>query len=191
MGWNREGVTLVIPTIPARDHLLARALATVAYQDLRFTEVHIVCDVEREGAAATRTKGLDAVRTRWTAFLDDDDELYRHHLKTLIYFVLEREADLVYPWFDVKGGTDPFPQFEGKAWDPAEPHMFPITVVARTELLQATGGFRYPDGKVGGGEDWAMWLKLLAGGAEFVHCPQRTWVWHHDSKNTAGRPDRW
>lgn len=193
MGWNREGVTLVVPTIKPRRKLLARALESAWAQKLPFTDVHVVVDVDKEGAPATRTKGLDAVRTRWTAFLDDDDELYPEHLETLIYFVLEHDADLVYPWYDVAGGADPFPQFEGREWDPTEPHMFPITVLARTELLQATGGFRtYPDGRHEGGEDWQMWLSLLAEGAKFVHCPKRTWKWHHGPHhNTSGRPDKW
>lgn len=189
MSWDREGITVVIPTIMPRHALLLRALSSVAKQTLMPTDVHIQYDLQKEGAAATRTKGLDAVKTRWVAFLDDDDELYPHHLKDCIYWGFDHRADLVYPWFDVKGGTDPFPQFEGVPWDPDEPHTFPITVVARTEVLQATGGFR--PNKNGADEDWVMWQDLVKAGARIEHVDVRSWLWHHDSKNTSGMAKRW
>ena len=54
------------------------------------------------------------------------------------------------------------------------------------------------------GWDVSVMALLAAGGAMYlagtlelnrrgkiVHAPMRTWLWHHDSKNTSGRPDRW
>lgn len=193
----REGVTLVVPTIPPRDKLLARALTSVAKQRTRFSDLVIAYDLDKTGAAATRSRGLDSVRTRWVAFLDDDDELYPHHLETLIHAAIDHGADLVYPWFDVAGGSDPFPMFEGREFDPANPNLFPITVLARTELIHATGGFRHEpstlDPAIMEGEDWIMWLNVIALGGTIRHVPVRTWLWHHDTPggNTSGRPGRW
>jgi len=187
-----EGVTLVIPTIPPRSGMLVRALKTVAAQRVKFSDVHLAYDLDRAGAAVTRQRGLDTVRTRWVAFLDDDDELYPIHLETLIHAVIDSGADLVYPWFDVGGGSDPFPDFFGRVFDPACPNMFPITVLARTEMLHATDGFRPdPDYEHGNGEDWVMWKDLVRLGADIRHVPVRTWRWNHDSGNTSGRADRW
>lgn len=188
-------MTLVIPTIPPRAKLLTRALESVTAQRMPFSDVVIAYDLERTGAAATRSRGLDGVQTRWVAFLDDDDELYAQHVEVLIHAAIDAGADLVYPWFDVAGGTDPFPQFEGKEFDPMLPNMFPITVLARTELLHSIGGFRHEpstlDPSIMEGEDWIMWINVIAAGGRILHVPQRTWLWHHDSGNTAGSPDRW
>lgn len=195
MSSYREGVTVVIPTIPPRTRLLTRALASVTAQRVKFSDVAIAYDLTRGGAAATRSRGLDGVRTRWVAFLDDDDELYPQHLEVLIHAAIDNGADLVYPWFDVAGGSDPFPMHEGRAFDPADPNVFPITVLARTELMHATGGFRREpspvDPTVLEGEDWVMWLNVIRLGGTILHVPARTWLWHHDSANTAGLPDRW
>jgi len=188
----REGVTLVIPTIPPRTNLLHRAITSACQQARPFSDIHIAVDLDREGAGVVRTRGMRTVQTRWTAFLDDDDELLPQHLDVLIRNAEATGADVVFPWFTVAGGTDPFPQFFGKPFDPELPHMFPITVLARTELINATAGFREdPEYTDGNGEDWIMWLELVQMGAKIVHVPERTWIWHHDSGNTSGLPTRW
>jgi hypothetical protein len=98
----------------------------------------------------------------------------------------------VFPWFDVEGGTDPFPIHEGRVYDPQAPHSFPITTLVRRSLAYAVGGF--PPGVTGEeatGEDWQFWIRLRDVGAAIVHLPERTWTWHHDSNNTAGLASRW
>lgn len=191
----REGVTLVVPSIPPRKQLLVRALTSAYRQDRPFSDVITCIDLDKEGAGPTRTRGMRMVDTRWTAFLDDDDELYPNHLAELFVSVEQERADVVFPWFDVVGGSDPFPQFFGREFDSAAPHMFPITVLVRTELLVETGGFRREpsrhDASILEGEDWVMWLELIDLGAKIVHRPVRTWRWHHDSGNTSGLPSRW
>lgn len=188
----RSGITVAIPTIPPRRKLLARALDSVAGQVCPASDIVIAYDLNREGAGPTRSRALDSVRTEWTAFLDDDDEFYPQHLNVLIHFAEATGADLVYPWFDVAGGNDPFPVLEHLEFDPEHPHMFPITVLARTEILQDTGGFRREpslyDASVMEGEDWIMWLNVLKAGGVIKHAPERTWKWHHDSGNTSGMP---
>lgn len=191
----RPGVTLVIPTIPPRTQYLLRALTSAVLQTRPFSDVHIATDLNREGAGATRSRGLATVHTEWTAFLDDDDELLPNHLDVLTSFAAESGADLVYPWFDVIGGTDPFPMFEGMEFNPEIPNMFPITVLARTELLHEIGGFHHIPSPthphVQEGEDWVMWLDILRVGGVIKHVPVRTWLWHHHGQNTSGLADRW
>ena len=164
-------------------------MESVMKQTRKFSDYFVVPDINKEGAGPTRTRGMMAVSTEWTAFLDDDDELRPNHLEVLIHAALDNGADLVYPWFDVVGGTDPFPMFEGRVFDPENMNMFPVTVLARTEILQASNGFPVNDGVQG--DDWPLWKELVSMKAKIVHVPVRTWKWHHDSKNTSGRPDRW
>lgn len=190
----------MIPTIPPRAGMLNRASASAAFQSLPPAGISVRSDLKGLGAAWTRTRALEAVRTEWTAFLDDDDVFGPDHLLRLAEFQAETGADAVYPWFKVEGGGDPFPQFEGRPWDKADPHLFPITTLVRTEVALAAGGFEgprlpaqewdpdYMNGE--GGEDWPFWLRVNEI-AEIVHLPERTWTWYHHGGNTSGRPDRW
>lgn len=194
----RPGVTVVIPSIPPRDKLLHRALDSVLTQ--RHTADAIVVEIDRDhaGAAATRNRGLAKVTTEWTAFLDDDDTLGPDHLAELMAYADGNPwADLVYPWFDVVNGFDPFPQFEGRGFDPAvleHTNHIPVTVLARTDRIRRVGGFQ-PIGPPGNPcDDWGAWKAMLADGAQFAHLPQRTWSWHWHADfggNTSGRGDAW
>lgn len=187
----RSGITMVIPSIPIRGQYLARAVHSATAQVVKPDAYSIVVDNEKLGAGPTRTRALRAATTKWVAFLDDDDELMEHHLATLLGLANESGADVVWPWFKVVGGTDPIPENQGKQWDPENPHTFPITALVRTEVAQMA---HFPDplpGEINGGEDWAFWMQLSEMGAKFVHTPEVTWFWHHNSGNTSGRPERW
>ena len=175
-----------MPTIPPRAQLLRRALTSVEAQIYPATKIEVAVDVDKNGAAVTRNRALFAAQTKWVAFLDDDDEMYPQHLERLVAHQLETDADVVWPWFDVIGGSDPFPIHFGRQWDPERPHSFPVTTLVRRQLAVKVGGF--PDGEW---EDWNFWLRLNEAGAKFAHLPERTWAYHHDSYNTSGRPDRW
>lgn len=185
-------VTVAIPSIPPRTHLLARALASVAAQTLPAQNVAIAYDVEKVGAGPTRTRALRQVQTEWVAFLDDDDELLPHHLDTLMCCARETGADVVWPWFQVIGGTDPIKCNRGKQWNSAVPHTFPITTLMRTEVAQMCH-FPPPLADAGdcSGEDWDFWMQVDRLGAKFMHVNEITWWWHHDSGNTSGLPHRW
>jgi glycosyltransferase involved in cell wall biosynthesis len=190
-------VACCIPSIPPRTKLLQRAITSVLAQTRPVDEIHVVIDHGRQGAAATRTRACQAASADWLALLDDDDQFYPQHVERLLACAQETGADLVWPWFDVEGGTDPFPPaFFGRQWHPAEPHQFPITVLVRREALEAVGwflitaedGVRMPGWT---GEDMLCWVRLSLAGFKLVHLPERTWRWHHDSSNTQGLPDRW
>ena len=210
-------VTVCIPSIPPRSDLLKRALKSVSAQTRPVTDVAIAFDTLKQGAGPTRSRALATVRTEWTAFLDDDDELKPKHVDLCLEWARATDADVVYPWFDVVSGGDPFPMFEGQAWDPAAPHIFPITVLAKTEAFHAAaeklGGFPSPPGmgshivtphldETGkvveaidpnhwSGDDWPFWWTVNDMGYTISHLPERTWLWHHDSGNTSGLPTRW
>jgi glycosyltransferase involved in cell wall biosynthesis len=181
-----SGITVVIPTIPPRAGLLQRALASVSDQLLLPDAVSIAIDTEHVGAWETRQRALQAVRTEWVAFLDDDDEFMPFHLKDVMEHARETGADYAYSWFVVASGQDPFPSTHfTEPWDNANPRQTTMTVLVKTELAQSVGFQDVP------GEDWHFTLNCLAAGATISHLVKRTWVWHHDSSNTSGRGDRW
>lgn len=185
-----DGVTAVIPSIPPRHEMLARAIRSVDAQTHQATGLVVEIDETHAGAAATRNAGLARVATEWTAFLDDDDEWLPPHLEVLLAAAAAHEADVVWPWFEVVGGSDPFPGHRGRQFDIAEPHIFPICVLVRTELAQQTNGFQTTTGDWNR-DDLPFYRDLWDLGARFHAVPDITWVWHHHGRNTSGQPERW
>jgi glycosyltransferase involved in cell wall biosynthesis len=182
-------ITVVIPTIEGRENELRRAVGSLQWQALAPNYLRVAVDHKREGAAATRNRALETVRTEWVAFLDDDDQFKPSHLRACARNAALTGADLVYPWFDVEGGDDEIGMF-GVPFDPVllrKRNYIPVTVLVRTELARKVGGFvDHPDVNGDPCEDWGLWLALLDAGAVFSHLPQRTWIWHKGA-GTRGR----
>lgn len=183
-------VTVVTPfhAARARNGMLERAAASVRAQTVPVKHV-LAEDVHRMGAAVTRNHGMLLVETGWTAFLDSDDEMDPDHIEHLLACAEDTDADYVYPWFRVAGGSDPFPMFFGKPFDPAAPNSTTITILVRTELAKSIGFAFDPKVQVGG-EDFQFTLGCIAAGAKIVHLPRRSWTWHHTGQNTSGLPNR-
>jgi hypothetical protein len=198
-----RGITVVIPSIPPRADYLQRAVRSVLAQTVPPDALIIEFDHDKTGPAATRNRALAKVATKYTAFLDDDDELLPYHLEQLRLLAEHTEADLVYPWFHVishrrTAGWDPLGA-EGKPFDADDllaRNFIPMTVLAKTETVRRAGGFVQVEGweddpASSTGEDHGCWLAMLKLGAKFVHLPERTWLWHWHGNNTSGRTDRW
>lgn len=199
-------VTVLITTIPTRAERLSVAISSVAQQTLLPTELIVQPDFEKVGAPANRDAGIEQVTTKYVALLDDDDYFYPDHLETLYQAALDTDADIVYSWFDVEGGTDPFPQNFGKPWNPDEPVQITVTVLAKTDVIRKAGGYSntssltpeeleiYAQGNTIG-EDFRMIANANAQGAKIVHVAKKTWAYVHwqdaTGGNTSGRPDRW
>lgn len=197
-----QRVTICIPSIPRRSGWLGEAVESVAAQ-WHPCQVSVAIDHRRDGAWITRNRAvrqvlLDDDPPEWIGFLDDDDFLLPHHVTTLLECARHHDADVVWPWFEVEGGTDPFPgNAPPKMYDPAAPHIFPITYLVRTWALKAafrrTRGFQADPNETGG---WhiqdqpiidALW-RITDG--RFACTPERTWVWRHHASNTSGLPTR-
>lgn len=193
-------ITVVVPTIPPRGLLLHRALTSVISQIYPATAIAVRNDVERAGAAWTRTRALQTVSTKWVAFLDDDDAFYPEHLEALVLAQRETGADYLFPWYQIVDPDgnhcrDTVLGHFGKEFNPADPHQTTITTLVRTELAKEVG-FLGDAGTHGihgqrAGEDFAFTLGCIAAGAKIVHVPKITWEWHHHGKNTSGLPSRW
>lgn len=187
-------VTVATATIPPRTQpggLLEAATNSVwAQTQPPAGGISCALDVGKNGASVTRQRALDAVRTDWVAFLDDDDFFYPQHLETLSNLVRETGADYVYSWFD---GNNPFPMHRGRQFDPAEPHHTTMTVMVRTELAK-TAGFLLPDGPLHQdwmGEDWMFILRCSEAGGKFAGTGEITWHYRTHTGNTSGLPTRW
>lgn len=185
-------ITLVMAAIPSRYGLngpYERAVASIRAQTLKPAKVRIVLDELGAGAAETRNRALKDVDTEWTAFLDDDDELYPNHLKLLARCARLTDADVIYPGYDAE--DDPVGCF-GIPYDGdmlQHTNFIPVTVLARTEKVLAAGGFQpHPDENGDPCEDWGLWLAMAAQGCSFIHLPVRTWRWNPGG--TKGRPTK-
>lgn len=195
-------LSLVITTIPVRKERLERALLSVAAQSLHPAAIIIQSDTFKQGAPANRDAGLERVDTEYVAFLDDDDYLYTQHLERLYNAAKSENADIVYSWFDVEGGTDPFPENFGRPWNPEIPVQTTVTTLCKAEAVRKAGGFgttiglndeqlaTYAQGNTIG-EDMRMVLSANAQGAKIVHVPEKTWAYVHWAGNTSGMPTRW
>lgn len=191
------GVTVAVPTIPPRvDNYLAVALRSVFTQTYPITAVSVAVDVERRGAWATRQRALEAVRTEWVAFLDDDDEFYPNHIATLVDCAGDSGADYVYSYYDTTRTAD-IPHAFGEPFRPGTPpdrhdmtHTT-MTIMVRTELALAVGFTPREPHHTVGGEDWRFTIGCVDKGATIVHAPHQTWYWRHHGANTSGREDRW
>lgn len=199
-------VAVVVPTIPGREPLLARAVASVERQFRRPDQLVVELDSARTGAAATRNRALAKVSADVVAFLDDDDELRRNHVSALMH-VLEREpdVDLVYPRPVMVGGQDPTAVTVGGRWckpwgvefrAEQEAHLrtkgsfIPMTFAVRMDKVRAASGFpeggTLPDGRYQG-EDERFLVALLDAGARFRHLDAPTWNWFVHGAHTAGK----
>jgi len=190
-------VTAVIPAhLPnLANGMLSRALSSVMSQTVAVAAVAVAVDSTHDGAAVTRNRALETVQTEWTAFLDSDDVWYPRHVQSLLETARSTAADVVYPWFDVPRGWDPWPEREGQPFDAdlirGAQNYIPITVLAKTQLLRHVGGFQHRGDPSNPCEDWGMWIKCLNEGAKFVHHSGRTWCWNWHDGNTSGSGDRW
>lgn len=180
-----EGICVVIPTIPPRAERLRRALRSVHSQQHKATAVAVAVDNERRGAGATRNKALEMATCEWVAFLDDDDEFLEHHLLRCWETAQETGADVIVPWYQVIGGSDPLPAHRGLQPNPNAMHQFGITCLVRREAI---GDIRFVEDPW---EDFHFWTALGQAGAAFHAIPDITWLWWHWGYNTSGRPEHW
>lgn len=184
-------ITVAMPSIPPRisDGLFSEAVQSVRAQTLQPAGgISVALDVDRAGAAVTRQRALDAVRTKWVAFLDDDDYFYPNHLQTLCELLDEHDADYAYSWFS---GNNPFPEHRGRQMDPANPHHTTMTVMVRAELAKEASFTNHPDAnEEWPGEDWNFTLQCLKLGGKFIGTGDVTWHYRGHIGNTSGLPWR-
>lgn len=162
-------ITVVTPTIPGREALLAECEASVKAAGFP----HLVgLDERREGPAVIRNRLLGQVRTPWVLPLDDDDLVHEAYQR-----IVERSlpgADVVYTAWDLEGGDEPKPKpgpFDAELL--ARQNFIPVTACVRTSALRAVGGF--PTGVHL--EDHELWKAMAAAGYRFRYVPVVAWTY--------------
>lgn len=184
-------ITVITATIPGREELLGRCLASVYNQNVPVV-MQLVCaqpPIESMPApvhcALMQNSLLPAVTSEWVMRLADDDRLLPFHTQTVLPYL--DDADVVYT-FDAGGSR---PRFDCTAWPQRqlvesleEANFFDASAACiRTEALAYVGGWptEWVDGHFAGTkayyEDWALWLTLARAGARFVCVPVPTWVY--------------
>lgn len=161
----------------------------------------VVVDYRRLGAATTRNAaavGAYHQAVHWLAFLDDDDEFFPGHLKHLLDLAEDNDADVTWAWFEVIGGTDPFPHYRGRQYDPGNPHIVPVTYMVKAELWWECyiemGGFIAQEDGAGGVwdvQDQPLLDAYVKHGAKLHASNHSSWKWFHHGNNTSGMQDRW
>jgi hypothetical protein len=192
------GVTVCVAAHPARlrNGLLARALSSIWSQTRQPERVLIVNDTDREGAGATRQRLLGMVQTRWTAWLDSDDEWYPEHLEKLLQVAEQTGAVWVHPYFDSE--SDPFASAEapqghfGLPYNPCTPHHTTMCVLEDTALAREVGFPPSADRGSCSNEDWAHITEFARlcceRGLSMVHLAERTFKYHMGHGNSSGLP---
>lgn len=185
-------LTACISTIPPRDGLLLRALASVSAQTVLPDAVAIAIDRDHDGVWVTRARSVAMADTRWVAFLDDDDEWLPTHCERLLACQAETGADLVYSCFEsVPPGWTEL-GICGPPFDPEHPPATVTITVLVDRQLASTVELGPPDpGWRNALDDQLLLQGALALGAKVAHLPEVTWRYHMDGKHTSGQPHRW
>jgi len=199
-----EHVAVVIPSIPSRSKLLARAIESVENQELPpWIELStcVYVDENISGAWNARNAAIDLAiskNPKWILFLDDDDELKPNAIHILVTVANQFDADITWGWFDVIGGEDPFPMHKGRQLDIKHPHIVPIVYLSKASILakshlEMDGAFR-PNNEERPGDwmqqDWPILEQMLRSGAKPRAISEKVWIWHHHGQNTSGMPQK-
>lgn len=199
-----EHVAIVIPSIPSRSELLARAISSIEKQKIPSwikisTFVHV--DKEQSGAWNSRNAAIDLAINEnpdWVLFLDDDDELYPNAVHLLVTLANQFDVDIAWGWFDVIGGTDPFPDSRGRQFNIEDPHIVPIVYLVKASILfkchiEMNGAFK-PNNDIILGEwqqqDLPIFKQMITAGAKSKAISEKVWIWHHHGQNTSGMPHK-
>lgn len=190
-----DTVSVCIPSIPTRSNLLtSRAIPSVYTQTHPVSEIVVAVDHHKKGAWENRNNAIKMATSEWVAFLDDDDEFRPQHVGTLLEAAHANNADVVWGWFEVIGGSDPFPESRGVQWNPDSSLIFPITCLVRRSLIMDSGATFMADEPSWGSwfhQDYPFWKSIHDAGGKFLAIPDITWNWYHHGKNTSGLPNRW
>jgi glycosyltransferase involved in cell wall biosynthesis len=161
-------ISVVTPTIPGREHLLAECVASVKAAGLP----HLVeADVAGEGPAVVRNRLVERVTTPWVLFLDDDDLLYPQYMRIVSRHL--SNCDVVYTAWELVGAEDPKPKpgpFDAEHL--MRQNYIPVTACVRVSAFRAVGGF--PNAQL---EDHELWKALCVAGYRFRYLPVIAWTY--------------
>ncbi len=186
-------VSVIVPTYQ-RPVRLRKALESIAAQtfkdfetivindggeDVRdvindFKRVHYINCKENRGLPAARNIGIKAAKSRFIAYLDDDDWFYPHHLATLASYALQHKARFVYSNADAVFHNGRVGIYVDREYDPEKIKQQNITpvccVLHERSLIDKAGSF---DESLPNHEDWDLWIRMSKY-AEPIHIHETT-----------------
>lgn len=187
-------ITVVIPTLNARDDYLDLALGSVSRQTYLPSEVIIinnglgdVCPknfpvpirsfkiVHRAGVAQARNFGACLSQSKYVAFLDDDDLWSPDYLELMIKQIKAEESDCLIARLDqmINGDIIAFKNAHGKIKKNIillrNPGITGSSVVVRKDSFIRVGGY---DPKLPPSEDKALILEFLNNGLKVSTVPE-------------------
>jgi glycosyltransferase involved in cell wall biosynthesis len=155
-----------------------------------FGWVTVVLNDRLRGASATRNRGVEAVTTKFTAFLDDDEVAAPNWLQELAQPFVEMDVVGTGGKYDVTWPSDKpcwFPrEFEwvvGGSYEGLPMLTAPVrnvwsgNMAVRTDIFRSVGGFRADFGKRGDvpqPEDTDLCIRMAASGGRWMYVPTAT-----------------
>lgn len=177
-------VTVVTLTIPGREQLLARCIASVYAQTVKPYAHIILAESSRKDVGKMYNEAVKAVKTEWIHFLDDDNYLLPLHIEKLLS-EMQHGVDVVYSWELSKSR----PRINFNDWSEDGicnyqdgQNAIDNSCAIRTSTFLTSGGF---DEITKTPKDWVLFTKLAHMGAKFRCIPEDTWFYQqveHDGK---------
>lgn len=160
-------VSILTPTIPGREPLLAECLASVRAQTIDSFEHVVELDARREGCSVAMNRAAARANGAWFLPLADDDILLPSCLETLLPVARDNPAAIVY--------APPLVWGEPQEWFTQAPPVIPSFALIPRDVWFQLGGY---DERASREEDRKMWIAALAAGIPFVRADERpTWVY--------------
>lgn len=189
-------VTVLTPSIPGREALLALAVESVAAQTVK-PRAHLIRIAAPEPSrgpnpidtAHQRNVLWRGAETEWVAWLDDDDIWLPRHLETLAP-ALAPGVDVVYSHSALTNRHTDVTDWRQEVLvnQLRANNCIASNAIVRRSAIEAVGGFpeeydyqahRFTEAPYTW-EDWALWVLLAEAGARFVCVPAQTWEYRVD-----------
>lgn len=173
----RADVTVLTCTIPGREELLARNMASVRDQRIKVEAHVVIADDGSLGTEAKYNRAAFSVETDWIAILDDDNYWLPNHVEMIApYF---EDADVIYTWD--QGGSRPRVDISNYGQEDllelfGSSNVLDQSCAIRRKFFERVGGFRqefYPRSFA----DQDLWYRLALLGARFKAVQVETWVY--------------
>lgn len=207
---SKPRLSVIVPTYK-RPGLCLQTVKSLLAQDYPNLEVIVVNDADHAsdysavsklpityielkknvGLSGARNAGVERATGELLGFLDDDDKWLPYFASSLVTWLAQDRADVVYgAGYATAGNGERHNMHHCEPFDLARlcktNYITVSAVVMRKDVFLNTGGFdvaMHQDG-MHGPEDWEMWLRLAHKGYKLARCPVVGLVYGIDS------PDR-
>lgn len=182
---NSAPITVLIPTIPGRESMLARALESINFQTVEPAITYVISHRTPEKMLAVdhlswqMNQLLESVETPWVMRLADDDWFEPNHIEEICYKIVETHSlGTVYYSYEKDGSI---PQYDSTTLTRSQLlNKLDMTnwidgtgTAISTQSLMTIGGFAANSKPF---EDWATWYEMAKYmGFRTVCVPKETW----------------